>query len=55
MNKCLPKECNVYDLPDTFPELAHEFLVSPDSLLMRLNFLKLLRIPDGFWDKVKRR
>lgn len=52
----LPKNCNVYDLPDnTLPELAHEFAVSTESLLMRLNFLKLLQIPDGFWDKVKRR
>lgn len=51
----LPGVCKVFDLPDTFPELAHEFLVSPDSLLVRLSHLKLVQIPDGFWDKVKKR
>lgn len=51
----LPGICKVFDLPDTFPELAHEFLVSPDSLLVRLSHLKLVQIPDGFWDKVKKR
>lgn len=51
----LPNICKVFDLPDTFPELAHEFLVSPDSLLVRLSHLKLVQIPDGFWNKVKKR
>lgn len=51
----LPDVCKVFDLPDTFPELAHEFLVSPDSLLVRLSHLKLVQIPDGFWDKLKKR
>lgn len=51
----LPDPCNVYDLPDTFPEFAHEFAVSADSLLVRLGFLKLVQIPDGFWRKVKKR
>jgi Zn-dependent peptidase ImmA (M78 family) len=47
--------CSVYDLPDTFPQLAHEFRVSPDSLLVRLSFLKLVVIPDGFWQAVRKR
>lgn len=51
----LPSICKVFDLPDTFPELAHEFLVSPDSLLVRLSHLKLVQIPDGFWNRVKKR
>lgn len=51
----LASVCKVYDLPDTFPELAHEFFVSPDSLLVRLNQLKLVQMPDGFRDKNKKR
>lgn len=54
-NSNLPGVCKVFDLPDTFPELAREFLVSPDSLLVRLSHLKLVQIPDGFWDKLKKR
>lgn len=51
----LPDVCGVYDLTDTFPELAHEFAVSPDSLLVRLSSLKLVQIPDGFWIRSKKR
>lgn len=51
----LSTPCSVYALPDTFPELARVFVVSPDSLLVRLSFLKLVSIPDGFWEKLKKR
>lgn len=51
----LTSPCSVYDLPDTFPEFAQEFEVSADSLLVRLNFLKLVTVPDGFWNKVRRK
>jgi len=51
----LADPCNVYSLPDTFPEFANEFAVSTVSLLVRLNFLKLVKIPYGFWKKVSRR
>ena len=51
----LPSPCSIYSIPDTFPEIAHAFAVSPDSLLVRLSFLKLVIIPDGFWEKIKRR
>jgi len=51
----LPSSCSVYSIPDTFPDIAHTFAVSPDSLLVRLSFLKLVTVPDGFWNKVKRR
>lgn len=51
----LAKPCNVYDLPDTFPECAHEFAVSPESLLVRLSFLKLVTLPDGFWSIRRKR
>ena len=47
--------CSVYELPDTFPELAQKFEVTADSLLARLNFLKLVILPDGFWKKARRR
>lgn len=51
----LASPCSVYDLPDTFPEFAQEFEVSADSLLVRLNFLKVVTVPDGFWNKVHRK
>lgn len=47
--------CNVYDLTDTFPEFAGEFDVTPDSLLVRLSYLKLVQLPDGFWNKRTRK
>ncbi len=50
----LSTPCRIFDLPDTFPTLAHEFQVSPDSFLVRLSFLKLVQIPDGFWSRVRR-
>jgi Zn-dependent peptidase ImmA (M78 family) len=43
--------CNVFDLTDTFPELANEFDVTPDSLLVRLSIIRLIQLPDGFWKK----
>ena len=51
----IPDPCSVFDLPDTFPELAQEFEVTADSLLVRLSFLKLVTVPDGFWKKVRRK
>ena len=51
----IPTPCSVFDLPDTFPELAQEFEVTADSLLVRLSFLKLVIVPDGFWKKVRRK
>lgn len=51
----LPSVCKVFDLPDTFPELAYEFLVSPESLLVRLSNLKLVQIPDGFWSRTRKK
>jgi len=51
----LSSPCSVYNLPDTFPELAQEFEVSADSLLVRINFLKLVNVPNGFWNKVRRK
>ena len=47
----LPEQCSIYDLPDTLPELAHKFFVSGECLLVRLSFLKLVNIPDGFWKR----
>lgn len=46
--------CSVYDLPDTFPELSHDFGVSSESMLVRLSFTKLVTVPDGFWRKVRK-
>lgn len=46
--------CDVYGLTDTFPDLANKFDVTPDSLLVRLSIMKLIQLPDGFWDKRKR-
>jgi len=43
--------CNIYSLTDTFPELASEFDVTPDSLLVRLSIMKLVILPDGFWKR----
>lgn len=51
----IPAPCSVFDLPDTFPELAQEFEVTADSLLVRLSFLKLVTVPDGFWKRVRKR
>ena len=51
----IPTPCSVFDLPDTFPELAQEFEVSADSLLVRLSFLKLVTVPDGFWKRIRRK
>lgn len=51
----LPVPCSVYELPDAFPDFAQEFEVSVDSLLVRLNFLKLATVPDGFWSNVRRK
>lgn len=51
----IPAPCSVFDLPDTFPELAQEFEVTADGLLVRLSFLKLVIVPDGFWKKVRRK
>lgn len=51
----LKTPCSFYDLPDTFPELAHIFRVSSESLLVRLSsYLKYVNLPDGFWKKVKK-
>lgn len=47
----LPDQCNILDLPDTLPEFAQKFAVSPQCLITRLNFLKLLKLPDGFWKR----
>ncbi|HSW90032.1 MAG TPA: ImmA/IrrE family metallo-endopeptidase [Patescibacteria group bacterium] len=49
----LGNPCDIWKLPDTFPTLADKFNVSTDSLLVRLSTLKLVRIPDGFWENVR--
>lgn len=54
-NHGLSTPCSVYDLPDTYPNLVTEFEVSLDSFLVRLNVLKLVQFPDGFWEKIKRK
>lgn len=46
--------CSVYNLPDTFPELSQEFGVSSESMLVRLSFIKLVQVPDGFWRKIRK-
>ena len=47
--------CSVYELPDTFPQLAQKFKVTADCLLVRLNFLGYIKLPDGFWGKIRQR
>ena len=43
--------CSFFDLSDTFPEFATEFDVTPESMLVRLNFTKKVTLPDNFWEK----
>lgn len=54
-NMNLHAPCPVYELPDTFPQLAQKFEVTADCLLVRLSFLKYVKVPDGFWEKIRRR
>lgn len=53
-NNNLSIPCSVYNLPDTFPDVAQKFEVSAESILVRLSALKLVTVPDGFWKKTKR-